>query len=270
MTEHWIEWRKDGATRRLDLAEGLTRLGGPGSDVVLEGMDPGPQLHFWSDPPKVIHAAGDGVPLLDGRAFEEVDLEDGATLQWEGCVLVYRTDRAAAPVAHEAPAAPSAPSAPSTPSGSAVIEELAPKVMPKTGGSEFERRLHAGILADLGLADKAMTKRWQDAVVRGEWSPEACARDLLGGNAPDAQDPRLLERASRLQRDLLMMPFQRGVKGASRRARAATRTGTAYLIANVIAISVYSLIVVAIMILARVNYDFSFDKVIDDFLSIFK
>ena len=138
------------------------------------------------------------------------------------------------------------------------------------GSSRFEQRLRAGVLADLGLANRKEVKRWQEAVMRGEFDADACARDLVTQAAPDADDQRVLERAGRLQRDLLMMPFQRGVKGASRRARVATRRGTAYVLANLIAITVYSLVLVAIMILVRVNYDFSFDGLIDDFLSIFR
>ncbi|MDA1264522.1 MAG: hypothetical protein O2816_05510, partial [Planctomycetota bacterium] len=136
--------------------------------------------------------------------------------------------------------------------------------------SRFTRRLHAGVLADLQLANKKGAKRWQEAVMRGEFDPDACARDLIDGGVPDPDDPRVLERAGRLQRDLLMMPFQRGMRGAGRRARMNTRKGMAYVLANVIAITVYSLVLVAIMILVRVNYGFSFDTVIDSFLDIFR
>ena len=48
-----------------------------------------------------------------------------------------------------------------------------------------------------------------------------------------------------------------------RRSRTATRSGAAYLVANLIAISIYTLVLLAIMLLVRVQYGFSFDQTLD-------
>jgi hypothetical protein len=63
-----------------------------------------------------------------------------------------------------------------------------------------------------------------------------------------------------------MMPFQRGIQGASRRARQATRHGAAYLVANLIAISVYSLLIAVLLVVARAKWEISVDGVIDALL----
>jgi len=128
------------------------------------------------------------------------------------------------------------------------------------------QRMRAGLLVELGIADRGATKRWQESVLAGEFDADACARDILGKSGVPGDDPRVLERTSRLERDLLMMPLQRGIKGASRRARGAARGGAAFLLANLIAILVYTLILVAIVMLLRVNNGFSLDGMIDRWL----
>lgn len=270
MTEHWVDITADGATVRYPLRTGLTRLGGAGADVLVPGAPD--ELHIWSDPPKAIHVGSASVPLVAGRAFEESVLADGDTIQWGAAVLVYgRTGQA---LVEELPmqVTTSSPPAGGLPVASRVgtVAPVAARPMPSTGSPGlFEKRLHAGVLADLGLVSGKAVRRWQDAVRRGEFDADACARELVIPSAPGPDDQRLLERASRLQRDLLMMPVQRGVRGAGRRARVATRRGTAIVLANIIAITVYSFVLVAIMILVRRNYNFSFDGLIDQFLGIF-
>ena len=104
VTEHWVDLTAGGETARYPLKNGLTRIGGPGADVVVPGaLD---ELHVWSDPPKVIHVGTASVPLLAGRAFDEQSLADGDTIQWGAAVLVYGR------------------------AGQAVIEELLPEPAP--------------------------------------------------------------------------------------------------------------------------------------------
>ena len=121
---------------------------------------------------------------------------------------------------------------------------------------------------DLGLADRQVARRWQEAVQRRDFDADACARELLAASDVPADDPRLAERASLLQRDLLMSPFQRGLRGAARRTRTATRSGAAYLVANLIAICIYTLVLLAIMLLVRVQYGFSFDQKLDQVIDL--
>ena len=116
------------------------------------------------------------------------------------------------------------------------------------------------------MGDKAAIKRWQAAVLRGEWDPDTAAREILQGTDPAA--PALLERASRVQRDLLMSAFQRGMRGAARKARGAARGGSAFVVANVVAVSVYSLLVAALAVLLRARYGWSLDGGIDGLLEL--
>jgi len=269
MSGAWLEVAQGGTRRRCELGAGLTRLGGSGCDVTIEGAGDD-QLHVWSDPPKVIFVGHGTPPLLDGRAFEEAGLADGASLQWAGAIVVYREPRRAPVIEELVDPVPREPEPERGPAGVARAGGARREGALAAGAraERSERLVLAGLLADLGLADKRVVKRWQDAILRGEFDPQACARELLEGASFAPDEPRLIERAGRLQRDLLMMPFQRGLRGAGRRARMATRTGMAYLVANLIAISVYTLVLVAIMLLLRVQYDTSFDGAIDRFLEL--
>ena len=130
------------------------------------------------------------------------------------------------------------------------------------------RRLQAGMLVERGLANRKEAKRWQDAVQRGEFDPDACARDIVGESNVEPDDTRLLERAARLQRDLLMSPLQRGLRGAGRKARGATRNGIAFLISQAMALVVYTLVILVILLLARMQGGFSLDGALDRVLSV--
>ena len=99
--------------------------------------------------------------------------------------------------------------------------------------------------------------------MRSEFDPAAAARELLSGAKAQADDPRVIARATQLERDLLMSGQMRGVKGAARTARVKTKSGLAYVLANLIAITAYSAVLAVILILVRVNYGTSFDAAID-------
>src|SRR5690606_5569118 len=124
------------------------------------------------------------------------------------------------------------------------ISEALPAAAPVAAAPRAPSRawhlVRAGLLADLGLADRAAVKRWQDAVVRNEFDADAAARDLSQGAQASEADPRLVERSARLLRDFLMASFQRGVQGAGRRVRNATRTGVAMIVAQLVAVGVYT------------------------------
>ena len=94
---------------------------------------------------------------------------------------------------------------------------------------------------------------------------DTAAREILEGT--DRDPSALLERAGRVQRDLLMSAFQRGVRGAARKARGAARGGSAF-VANLVAVSVYSLLVAALAVLVRARYDWSLDASIDGLLDL--
>lgn len=139
-----------------------------------------------------------------------------------------------------------------------------------TDGPVAWRRVKAGLTVELGVADKGVAKRWQDAVVRGEFEPEACARDLLGSGAPlTDDDPRLVERGGRLLRDLLMTPTMRGARGASRQVRAAARGGFAFAVSQFIVLSIYSLMILIALLMVRIKWQFSFDDFLDNLRDVF-
>ncbi|MEL6716767.1 MAG: hypothetical protein AAFP86_23520, partial [Planctomycetota bacterium] len=103
------------------------------------------------------------------------------------------------------------------------------------------RRLLAGLLVETGLADKKVAKRWQSAVVGGDWDADACAAEVIASTPREAYaSPALLERSARIERDLLMASHMRGVRAAGRRVRKATRNTTAFFVANVVAFLVYT------------------------------
>lgn len=267
MTTPWLSIRSSGEERRVPLDRSVLRIGGPGADVVVPGVGTG-QLHVWTRPPKAIRVGGGPELFVAGRRVEEALLDHGVVAVWGGLEL---TVGGLASVLEELPPEPAAVSSAALSSG--------PSTGPSTGGravgglgpnaQRAHDRLEAGLLVELGLADKEATKRWQASVLRGEWDPDACARDVLDRRVVDAEDPRLLERAGRLQRDLVMASFQRGLRKAGRSFRGAARKGSAMLLANVLAFLCFSLIIVAIAFLLRVRWDVSFDGYIDRVLDLF-
>lgn len=261
-----LEITTTAGTSTQDLKPGLTRVGAPGApgiDIAVEGA--GGELHIWDSPPKVVRVQGDDALIVDGDMHEEALIHGGSTFAWSGAKFRVH---AAAPVLEEivepkrkkTAARPQA----DTPAGRSSI----PGAPTSPEAVRAWQRLSAGLLVEVGLADKAATKRWQAAVVQKEWDADACARDVLGATDPSAtSDGRFVERAGRLERDLLMSSFQRGIKGASRRMRGAAKNTTAMIFANLMALGVYSAIILALLILARVKYEWSLDGIIDRMIS---
>ncbi|MEE2938903.1 MAG: hypothetical protein VX460_00830 [Planctomycetota bacterium] len=248
-----LQIKAGGRTRTIALRAGLTRIAGPGTrgvDVELEGA--AGELHVWDSPPKVVRVRGEDALVADGAMVEELELADGIGFAWCGAKFRYR--------------------------GAAVLEEI---VTPEREGPAPDhaatapgfdgtdallfKRVAAGLLVETGLADKKTIKRWQGAVLQQSWDADACAEEILShpGARAALSDPRVLNRADRLERDFLMASLQRGIRGASRRVRGAARNTTAFFVANVIAILVYSAIILALLIVARVGYDWSLDEIVD-------
>lgn len=255
MSAPWLTLRTAKEERRVPLDRAVLRLGAGGADVPIAGVDSG-QLHVWSQPPKVVRVGGGPELVVAGRRVDEAMLEPGTTAVWGPLTL-------------------------SLDGGARVLEEL-PSDEPVRGAGGGDRRglgpnaarahdrLVAGILVELGLAPKDAAKRWQASVVKGEWDADACAREVLDQGAVTSEDPRVLERAGRLQRDLVMASFQRGLRKAGRNMRGMARQGSAILIANVVAFLCYSLILLAVAVLLRVRWEWSFDDLIDRGLALFR
>ncbi|MCH2102801.1 MAG: hypothetical protein MK297_02185 [Planctomycetes bacterium] len=240
MADQWLELKDGSETRRIPLAGALTKIGGASPDVSMEGLPAG-ELHIWSDPPKVVLVAG-GVGLsVNGSEAREALLADGDQVRWGGFRFLFRRE-VAAPVLEEIDV-------------QAVPEPARPA--PVGGGAAWER-VRAGMIVELGLADKALVRTWQDSVIRGDFAPDACAGDLSRGIDVDHDDPRLIERSGRLLRDFLMASTMSGAGGARRKVRQAGKKGAAIIVSQLFVLLVYTLIILVVMALLHAKWPETF------------
>ena len=261
MSGNWLEITDAKGTRREPLREGLTRVGSGTAEIHLDGVA-GDQLHVWNRPPRAVFVGEGTPPQKDGAPFEEIALRSGDEIRWAGATLRYTGEAAPAtpasleelPVEAATTSKPSTPDVPGSPAGSRGEHE------------RIWRRLVAGMMVELDMTDRSLVKRWQRRVVDGEFEVDRCARELFEAGTPRMDELRLLERSGRLLRDFLMAPLARGARGAGRRARRATKSGMAFLVAQLIAIGVYSLILVLIMAFLW-KRGVRFDAMFEGFLS---
>lgn len=109
------------------------------------------------------------------------------------------------------------------------------------------KRLKAGLCVELGLADPAAARRWQDAVAEDAFDPDRSAEEILARSGVAPGEPLLLERTGRLQRDLLMAPL------AGARARVARKGLLGHLGGQALALAVYTAIVLGALLLLRLR-----------------
>jgi len=249
MASAWIDLTDARGTRhRHSLREGLTTVGGRRGDVALDGTD-GDQLHIWDRPPKLLFVGAGEPPRVNGRALEEHALRSGDVIEWRGARLEVQGLVYAQLEEVELPPEP------------------APLATPKAASAASEdpawQRLRAGLLVELGLADANSARRWQDAILRSEFEPESCARDLLASSSVPAGDARLLERATRLQRDLIMSPVQRGMRGQTRRIRSAASNWFAMALTQLLVLAVFMALFGVALFIVRVRWEWSVDAYLD-------
>jgi hypothetical protein len=254
VTGRWIEITDASGTRREPLRAGLTRVGGGDAEVLLAGVG-SDELHVWDDPPRAVFVGAGAQPRYGGTPFTERALAPGDRIEWAGAVLELGEGHAS----------------------EASFEEIVDPARAVTGpgvsavagaegdGERTLARLRAGLLVDLGLTDASVVKRWQRAVVDGSFDADLCAGAVAAASRAGADDPRMRERAGRLLRDFVMAPTTRGARGASRRARQAARGGIAFVLAQGLALLVYSVIVLVALLLLRVR-DVSLDGFLDRIL----
>ncbi len=261
----WLEITDEGGRqRRESLNRGLTRVGGRDGEIALAGSG-GEQLHVYDQPPRMVYVGSGSPPLRDGEPFEETALSSGDRVEWKGARIVFRGPASEAsleeiPVIDDPPAA----TLPATGPG------LAPgEVALSADEARAWRRLRAGLLVELGLADKQVARSWQDAVRRGEFDADACARELLAAERalgdPRRASERVIERTAMLARDLLMAPLLRGGRGATRKARQAVKGTVAMALSQLLALLVYSVIVLVMLLLLRhrgLEFDAFFDRIL--------
>ena len=112
------------------------------------------------------------------------------------------------------------------------------------------KRLKAGLCVELGLADPAAARRWQDAVQGDAFDPDRSADEILARSGVSPGEPLLLERTGTLQRDLLMAPL---AAAAERRARRAQSELLGRLAGQALALAVYTAIVLGALLLLRLR-----------------
>jgi hypothetical protein len=260
MAGGWLDVTDAQGTRREVLREGLTRVGGPGADVALAGAG-ADELHVWDRPPRVVFVGSGARPTVGGAEVSEAPLSPGTRIDWSGASLVYGGEAAAAD--HASLEEVHVPLTSHHAVHAASVGGL------DEGQARIWRRLQAGMLVEMGRADKAAERRWQNEVMSGAFDPDACADEILARSGGLTADDAVNERAARLLRDFLMAPLVRGVKGASRRARQAAKGGVAYVVSQVVAISIYSLILAMIVLVLRIK-GHTIDGFLDGILSVFR
>jgi len=240
-----LEIEQAGATRQQPLSPGLTRIGGPGCEVLVAGGG-ADQVHLWDAPPKLVFVGKGERPRVDGLAVDEAALAGGERIEWLGAVFRLRREPVQ-PVLRELPLAEAA--------GAPADGRAASRVL-------------AGLMAELGLADRAVTKRWQEAILQGGFEPDACSRELMRSSTVAPEDVRLLERSGRLLRDLLMAPYHIGLRGAGRRARVAARSGLAFVVAQVLVLLLFAVLFALVLLVLRVGYGLSLDALLDQVVEL--
>jgi hypothetical protein len=237
----WVlEVEEGGSVRREPLAPGLTRVGGPGCEVTLAraGAD---QLHVWDDPPKLVFVGKGERPRVEGLAVDEIALGGGERVEWLGAWLRLAPS---ADGGRQAAAAPSASSA----------------------DDPAWTQVKAGMLFELGLADRALAKRWQQAIARGQFDADACARELVQSSRAAPGDRRLQERSTRLLRELLMGPGQRPARASAREERTESRSLFGLVLMQVIVIVSQVFLFSVVLVVVRWRWGWSIDGLIDKLL----
>lgn len=225
----------------FELPEAPCTVGGPGADLELPGLGAG-LLRVDVGRRLLECPAGSAALIHQGREFERLALTDGLVFEWAGLSLRFDDEARLDAIA---------------PRETALEEAVAP---------EPWLRLKAGILVDMGRADKRAARRWQDAVADGSFDAQAAAAEILAASAVDDDDSALLERCSRLGRDFLMQPTLRGARGAARATRKAGRNLFAMLLTQLTIVAVFAFLFALGLLVARhqgVGIDGLLDSVLE-------
>ncbi len=129
-------------------------------------------------------------------------------------------------------------------------------------------RLRAGMLVEQGNADKKLSKTWQDRVRSGDFDADRCAQEILtvGAQKPAMEEEQALQRATRLERDLIMTPLLRGASGASRKVRGAAKSGAAAILSQFIVLGIFAILgflTLLVMAFRGIEFDPFFQSIID-------
>ena len=129
-------------------------------------------------------------------------------------------------------------------------------------------RLRAGMLVELGNADKKLAKLWQERVKSGDFDPDRCAEQILaaGARKPDEEIESILTRSTRLERDLIMTPLLKGASGAGRKMRSTAKSGMAAALSQFIVMGIFCILAfffLLVMAFKGIEFDPFFQAIID-------
>ncbi len=234
MSGTWIEITDARGTRRVPLGSARTRLGGGDAEVELShvGED---QLHVFGEPLRAEFVGRGAPPFCDGEPVRERTLRPGDAIEWAGSRMVVGREASLEELHEPSPAASSAPPQAASPAGF---------------DARTWARARAGLVVDLGRADKKVVARWQTAVRERSFDADRAAEELLASAGP-LDGALLRDRAGLLLRDFLMAPLLRGVRGAGRKARQQARGLLAMIVAQGLALVVFGVLVLAGLLLLR-------------------
>jgi hypothetical protein len=236
----WLEIVRAGRRSLHELGREPLAVGAPGADVVLAGSTG--TLRITGSPARVVHDGRGTPPSLGGRALGDAALRAGDRLEWGDATLEFVSGDVTRPAG--------------------LLEEIPLAETSAASSPRATRLVAAGVAVELGLADPAVVRRWQEAVRGGEYDADRAADELLASGR--ALEPSVLDdRCRRLLRDFLMTQALRGVRGTARRARGAARTGVAIIVSQTVAILVYTFLLVLCAVLVRYKWNVGFDGWID-------
>ena len=251
MNEYWLEITQAGHTLRHDLSGAGLSIGGGASQLALEGVGQD-QLILAADPWRVTFKGSGPPPFCGGAPLSTLNLQAGTRIEWAGIRIEFREHAVLQELGQVDQAAPSSAGAPGT--GLDAMEEIA------------WLRLRAGLLVDTGQVKKSQVEPWQQQVLDGVFDVSGCAADLNA--SVQVIDQRLADRAGRLMRDFVMASKLQGAAGAARATRTATKSFVSMLIAQGMALGIYSLVLFGCMIFIRQGGT-SFDGLFDSILGLF-
>ncbi len=125
------------------------------------------------------------------------------------------------------------------------------------------QRVRAGILVEQGLVSADEAQHWQETVRRGEFDPDACAREVLGSPVSTGAEERVERRTASLMRDLVMAPTLHG-----RATRRRTKTAAAMLLSQGYLLLVWGGIFLIAALVLRLR-GVEFDAFLDGMLGAF-
>lgn len=220
--------------RRIEARPPGCTLGDPGSGNPLPGVSGAEagRLELLGPPWRLRVVEGATALVVGGRAVVETPLEPGQPVGWGEWELELELELEPLP----------------TPVGEAPGAGVQTPVWREAGEPAAWRWLKAGLVVELGLAERASAKEVQESVRAGQFSAERAAARVLAVAPIADDDARLLARVSVLTRDLVMAPTLRGAGRAARAGRGCVRGFLAFSLVQLAGFVLFTLLVFALFL----------------------